>query len=153
MVAAAAAAASAFSGNRLLHVGLPLRLPLLTPLRAHPPRSLRRCELIEDLRWRYGAAGLPADVRGKLSSAEADYARGYNEVLAGYVAASGIDITADLAPPRGDYVEVVALRNCGRLMTASGPREVKEREVHMVRKVDAEPLIRAGWLHHVPDRA
>jgi hypothetical protein len=52
-----------------------------------------------------------------------------------------------------DYLEVVALRDCGRLMTMSGPRDVREKEVHLVRKYDAEPLIRMGWLRHVAGRA
>lgn len=54
----------------------------------------------------------------------------------------------DLQPPREEYVEVVARFNCGRLMTLSGPREVKASEIHFVRKVDAEPLIRSGVLVH-----
>ena len=35
--------------------------------------AARRCDLLDDLRWAYGAAGLPPELRDKMSSAEADY--------------------------------------------------------------------------------
>lgn len=56
--------------------------------------SARRCELIEDLRWRYGATGLPREVAEKLSSREADYLRDYGDNLMQFVEEIGIDITA-----------------------------------------------------------
>lgn len=57
----------------------------------------------------------------------------------------------DLQPPKENYVEVFALRDCGSLMTMTGPRDVKKDEVHNVRKYDAEALIRLGWLRHVTE--
>lgn len=57
----------------------------------------------------------------------------------------------DLQPPKENYVEVFALRDCGSLMTMTGPRDVKKDEVHNVRKYDAEALIRLGWLKHVTE--
>lgn len=59
----------------------------------------------------------------------------------------------DMKPPREAHVEVVVMRDIGRLMTTSGPRDVVRKEVHLLRKVDAEPLIRMGWLKHLSDRA
>ncbi len=59
----------------------------------------------------------------------------------------------DLQPPKEEYVEVFARFNCGRLMTMSGPREVMAHEVHLVRKFDAEPLIRSGVLVHCAEKA
>ena len=47
---------------------------------------------------------------------------------------------------------MVALRDCGRLMTMTGHRDVREREVHFVRKYDAEQMIRKGWLSHIADK-
>ena len=152
--------------------------------------SNRRCELIDELRWTYGSGALPADIRDKMSSAEADYYKAYSDTLATYIMASGIDVTSvrtlccaryslcmlfhpyvhllfstvvaqysikigflqDMKPPREDHVQVVALRDIGRLMTTTGSRDVKEREVHIMRKYDAEPLIRQGWLRHIADR-
>lgn len=88
-----------------------------------------------------------------MSRAEADYYQGYSDALSAYILASGIDITADLQPPKDSYLEVVALRDCGRLMTLSGPRDVRAKEVHVIRRTDAEPLVRMGWLRHLGDKA
>lgn len=86
-----------------------------------------------------------------MSSAEVDYFKGYNDLITKFMADSGIDIMSDLQPPKENYVEVIALRDCGSLVTMTGPRDVKKDEVHYVRKYDAETLLRYGWLKHVTD--
>lgn len=93
-----------------------------------------------------------AELRDKLDPSEADYFRTYSDSLAAYAAESGVDITSDLQAPKESTVEVVALRDCGVLMTARGPRDVREREVHVMRRGDAEALIRTGVLRHITDR-
>lgn len=115
----------------------------------------RRCEMLEDLRWAAGPAlaALPVELRSKLSAPEADYFRAYSEALAQFAADAGVDATADRQAPKEATVEVVALRDCGELMTTRGRRDVREREVHVMRRADAEPLVRNGWLRHITDRA
>jgi hypothetical protein len=93
-----------------------------------------------------------AELRDKLDPSEADYFRTYSDSLAAYAAESGVDITSDLQAPKESTVEVVALRDCGVLMTTRGPRDVREREVHVMRRGDAEALIRTGVLRHITDR-
>lgn len=41
---------------------------------------------------------------------------------------------------------MVALRDCGRVMTTSGTVDVVHGGVYFMRRFDAEPLIRIGWL-------
>ena len=115
----------------------------------------RRCEMVEDLRWAAGPAlaSLPLELRAKLAAPEADYFRAYAEALAHFAADAGIDAAADRQAPKEATVEVVALRDCGELMTTHGRRDVREREVHVLRRADAEPLVRSGWLRHITDRA
>ena len=59
----------------------------------------------------------------------------------------------DMQAPKENTVEVVALRDCGRLMTTTGHRDVRVNEVHIMRKTDAEPLIRQGWMRHITDKS
>lgn len=35
------------------------------------------------------------------------------------------------------------------MMSLSGPIDVHKDEIHFIRKYDAEPMIRYGWLSHV----
>jgi hypothetical protein len=58
----------------------------------------------------------------------------------------------DLQPPKENFIEVIAMKDCGNLMTMSGPRHVRKDEVHVVRSYDAEPLIRCGWLRQVTEK-
>lgn len=59
----------------------------------------------------------------------------------------------DLQAPKENTIEVIALRDCGQIMTTKGQRDVREKEVHVLRKVDAEQLIRIGWLRHITDKS
>ena len=54
--------------------------------------SHRRCDLIDELKWACGTAGLPPDAKSKLSSAEQDYFNGYGNLITAYIAATGVDI-------------------------------------------------------------
>lgn len=59
----------------------------------------------------------------------------------------------DLQPPKNTFIEVIVLRDCGVVMTQTGPRAVHKDDIHFVRKSDAEPLIRCGYMRHVTDKA
>lgn len=54
---------------------------------------MARCERIEQLRWRHGGV-IDADVRGKLSSSEADYFKAYSGLLTRYMEDIKLDLTA-----------------------------------------------------------
>lgn len=46
-------------------------------------------------------------------------------------------------------MEVTATADIGNLMTLSGPRDIRVGETHLMRRVDAEPLIKQGLLVYV----
>jgi hypothetical protein len=51
-----------------------------------------------------------------------------------------------MRPPRDAFVEVVALRDCGTVMTEMGPIALPRNSLHLMRWSDAERLIRDGSL-------
>lgn len=84
-----------------------------------------------------------------MSSEEVDYFTSYAKLLTGYLDRLGLDLTADMQPPKDEYIHVLALKACGRLMTMAGTVEVGERTMHSMRRYVAEPLIRIGWMKEI----
>ena len=97
------------------------------------------------MRWRSGAV-LPADVAGALHARETDYFRAYSQAVTEYMADTGLDLAADMAPPQRNLRRVRALQDCGEIMTAAGPRSLFKGQEALMHGSDAEPLVRKGWL-------
>lgn len=54
-----------------------------------------------------------------------------------------------MLPPKSLLIQVRVLENYGRLMTTSGSVTLTKDMVLLLRRTDAEPLIRQGVLEHV----
>ena len=63
-----------------------------------------------------------------------------------YQAALGIDLSANLQPPKDLMIEVRVLKDCGEIYTEQGPVTLEVNSTHYLRRSDVEPLIRQGFL-------
>ena len=120
-----------------------------------PPSPLlhsnERMRRIERIRWEYGSVLLDA-WKQKLSSSEVDYFKGYNEALNKYMRGVGLDLTSDLTPPKHLNVNVRMLEDVGEIMTAAGvPVKLNKDDAVLLRRTDAEQLIRQGKAKHWTD--
>ena len=97
------------------------------------------------MRWRSGAV-LPGELQGALDAREVDYFREYATAVTTFMAEAGLDLTGDVLPPQRNLRRVRALRDCGEIMTSSGPRTMSKGQEALMHASDAEPLIRKGWL-------
>lgn len=117
----------------------------------------KRCALayLQNRLWRIiafrWAAGPSASARlgDNLSGQERDFLNKYNALLGSYSDAVNLDLTADAAPPRDLYVEVRVLKDCGSVLTDSGPVALKPGTAHFLKRADVEHLIRQGSLQHI----
>jgi hypothetical protein len=57
----------------------------------------------------------------------------------------------DLVPPRAIQVQVRALQDCGQVMTSRGAEDLRRGQTVKMLAVDAELLIRRGWLVQVDE--
>ena len=115
----------------------------------HPLHRNERMRRVERIRWDYGSVLLDT-WKNKMSSSEVDYFKGYNEVLNGYMRGVGMDLTADLTPPKHLHVNLRILADVGEIMTVSGRSlQLNKDDVVMLRRADAEALIRQGKAVHV----
>jgi GINS complex subunit 1 len=129
-----------------------------------------RCARVEALRWNTGAV-LPPGARDNLCSTEVDYFKAYSEAVSHYLDLTGLDLTAvrfccpphcfplrarscnaavpkpqSLKPPKLDRIPVLAIKDCGVVQTASGPRTVSRGETHFMSRAEVEPLVRQGLM-------
>jgi len=100
------------------------------------------------LRWQTGAV-IPGHLRPNLSSAERSYFSKYDRLLSQYMSRAQLDLTSDLTPPKSMLVEVVVLKSVGEVMTESGSIRLRQGERHLLKRSDAEQMIRQGVLEHV----
>lgn len=107
------------------------------------PCSNHRAGKIERVRHEHGGVA-PPEVLDCMSAQEHDYFKGYSKLLEEYMMAMDIDLTADLQPPKNLFLEVRVLRDCGEISTFSGTVVLKKGEYLLMRRTDAEPLIRQG---------
>jgi GINS complex subunit 1 len=106
---------------------------------------MRRGESVKRARWETGSV-LSPEVERRLGESEKMFFRQYDDVLAGYIGKCGLDLTADLVPPKELYVEIRVLEDCGEIMTESGSVMLERGTTHHLRRSDVEHLIRKGYL-------
>ncbi len=108
-----------------------------------------RLSKISSLRWETGTV-LPDRIRhDTLSAVENNYFVEYNKILTEYNALMGLDMTADLEPPKELLIELRVLQTCGEIMTENGPVKLDQGSTHFLRRSNVEHLIRIGKLEHV----
>ncbi|EGD73620.1 hypothetical protein PTSG_05328 [Salpingoeca rosetta] len=76
--------------------------------------------------------------------------RQYNNLLSKYMNDLDIDLTRNLTPPKELDVQVRVLEDAGELDTETGEViSLTRGSEHLLRRADAEQLIRQGVLKHV----
>jgi GINS complex subunit 1 len=60
-----------------------------------------------------------------------------------------LDLAALDVPPKDVFIEVRVLKDCGELLTESGPILLLPGSQHYLRRTDVEHLIAQGYLQHV----
>lgn len=109
---------------------------------------LNRLSRIQAYRWQVGPSAA-AHLAENMSAPETTFLNQYNKLLADYCDKVQLDLTADLHPPRDLFIEVRVLRDCGSVLTDSGPVALKPGTAHFLKRTDVEHLIRQGALQHI----
>jgi GINS complex subunit 1 len=104
-----------------------------------------RANTIKKLRWDLGPL-FPSDVQANLSHREASFLADYDKLITEYNKASGVDVTADLVPPKDLLIQVRVLKDCGEIMTETGAVTLEKGTTHSLRRRDIEQLVRQGYL-------
>ncbi|EDQ88369.1 uncharacterized protein MONBRDRAFT_32908 [Monosiga brevicollis MX1] len=109
-----------------------------------------RAHKLQDLRWTLGAA-LPTHIRPLCSESERNFANQYNRVLGSYTNAyEDLDLTTTLKPPKEATITVRVLDTIGEVDFGDGQTvNLIKGTQHLMRRADAELLIRQGRLEHV----
>lgn len=102
-----------------------------------------RMRRIEKAWWEVGTV-IPDEFRENLSPQEAKYFGEYDKLVSDYMDDADTLLTVDQVPPKELFVEVRALADVGEVMTDSGVVHLKKNTAHLVRRSDAELLIRQG---------
>ncbi|OQR93597.1 DNA replication complex GINS protein PSF1 [Thraustotheca clavata] len=104
-----------------------------------------RVNKIKELRWQTGSV-VPEHLAPALCTREMQFFHGYDQLLAGYMSGFGIDLAADLQPPKDLFIEVRVLKDCGEIYTENGAIHLRANSTHFLRRTDVEGLIRQGML-------
>lgn len=89
---------------------------------------------------------IPNEFQKSLSSQEMNFFSNYDRLLSEYMQGFHLDLTADLQPPKDLYIEVRVVKDCGEVLTESGPIHLAMNTRHYLRRSDVEHLIRQGAL-------
>ena len=109
-------------------------------------RRHQRLHKLQELRWEVGKL-IPAEQKQLCSQREQEFSQEYNASLDRYMNDVGLDLTSDQAPPRGVFIDVLALEDLGTIVTDSGmSMTLKKDTLHRVRRCEVEHLIRQGSL-------
>jgi hypothetical protein len=106
-----------------------------------------RVDKIRDVWWDTGAA-LPEELRSVLSRQELTFLAGYDRLLTEYMSSSDLVLTGDQSPPKDLFVAVQAAKGkeVGEIMTTNGVVTLDQNSEVLIRRTDAELLIRQGQL-------
>lgn len=107
-----------------------------------------RLSRITAYRWSAGPSAA-SHLADNMSAPEADFLAAYNRLLASYSDKVDLDLTADPRPPQDLFIEVRVNRDCGSVLTDSGPVALKPGTAHFIKRSDVEHLIRQGALTHI----
>ena len=75
-------------------------------------RRHQRLHKLQELRWEVGKL-IPAEQKQLCSQREQEFSQEYNASLDRYMNDVGLDLTSDQAPPRGVFIDVLALEDLG----------------------------------------
>ena len=89
------------------------------------------------------------EMRASCSAKELAAHQAYDRLLTNYMAAIDLTLTADQIPPKNLLVEVRPLKDLGDVQTERGSVHLAPNTVHLLRRTDAEMLIRQGSLQQL----
>lgn len=107
--------------------------------------SNHRKNKLVDLWWDAGSV-LPEEAEAVLSPSEKTLYSEYDQLVNDYMSTTGITLTAHMTPPKSVWVEVRVERAYGEVLTSVGMVKLEKDSVHVMRRADAEILIRQGVL-------
>ncbi|XP_066583325.1 DNA replication complex GINS protein PSF1-like [Prorops nasuta] len=111
-----------------------------------------RMKRLRQMRWEIGSI-LPPEISTNLLSSEIQWFNNYNKILATYMRSigdnHGLNLTANMTPPKSLYIEVKCLSDFGKLEIENGQTiTLKKNTYHLLPRAMCEPLIRQGILEH-----
>jgi GINS complex subunit 1 len=109
---------------------------------------MNRLRRIQAYRWEAGNVAA-AHLAENMSAPETHFLAQYNKLLGKYCDQVELDLTAEAQPPKDLYIEVRVVRDCGAVVTDSGPVTLKPGTAHFLKRTDVEHLIRQGALQHI----
>ncbi len=111
---------------------------------------VERLNRLRRLRWETGPI-IPDALRMNLSTREMEFFGAYSRLLADFQQSfgTGLDLTADMDPPKGERVQVRVKVDCGEFFTDTGSVRLEKGTTHFLRLADVDQLIRQGLLEHI----
>lgn len=109
---------------------------------------VNRIAKIEQMWWDTGPV-VPAEARELLSRKELDFITKFDGLLETFMNQVDIDLNLDQRPPKSLFVECRALEDCGEIETDHGVLQLEAHTVHLLKRRDAELLIRRGMLEQL----
>lgn len=93
---------------------------------------------------------LTAEVNSLLSAQEKEFVKCYAQLRQKHQKRfPSLNFHASDAPPKGLFIEVRVIKDCGIIQTESGELALTENSYHFVKRYDVEHLIKQGYLIHV----
>lgn len=110
-----------------------------------------RLQRLKEIRWHLGATLAP-DIKSALTEPEIQWFNNYSKLLTKYMMSvgDGINLTADIKPPKSLFIEVRCLTDYGKFELDSGEVVLlKKNSQHYLPRSQCEQLIRQGILQHI----
>ena len=110
-----------------------------------------RLQRLKEIRWHLGAT-LSPDIKSALTEPEIQWFNNYSKLLTKYMMSvgDGVNLTANIKPPKSLFIEVRCLTDYGKLELDSGEVVLlNKNSQHYLPRSQCEQLIRQGILQHI----
>lgn len=107
-----------------------------------------RIEKLKELYWNTGRI-LPNNTEELLSLSEKEFFNSYSSLCIEYCNNSGLDLYQDLEPPKLLLIKVRVLKEYGAINTDAGQINLTLNSTHLMKRIEAEKLIRQGILKQI----
>lgn len=117
--------------------------------------EMHRLRRIMDYLWMMGggastASVLSPEIKAHMSPLEIDFAQEYKSLASEYRGHFlDVNLGAGLVPPKDIFAEIRVIKDCGELLTESGPVQLAAGTQHYLRRADVENLILQGLVSHI----
>lgn len=110
-----------------------------------------RLQKLKEIRWHLGPI-LTADIKESLTEPEIQWFNNYSKLLSTYMMSvgDGINLTADMKPPKSLFIEVRCIMDHGKFELENGEVILLQKNsIHYLPRAECEQLIRQGVLEHL----